>query len=96
MSLLGQNVIMADRMQQEKDRMDILHKFFQVARRDYLHAVAVRPLPEGERYQILDLGAGTGIWAMDMAEYVLFDIPALARYLNRKLTRIAGSTHNLG
>jgi ubiquinone/menaquinone biosynthesis C-methylase UbiE len=50
--------------------MDILHKFFLVARRDYLHAAPVIPCAPGERFEILDLGAGTGIWAMDMAEYV--------------------------
>jgi ubiquinone/menaquinone biosynthesis C-methylase UbiE len=60
----------ADLPQQEKDRMDILHKFFLVARRDYLHAAPVIPCAPGERFEILDLGAGTGIWAMDMAEYV--------------------------
>ncbi|KAI9893852.1 MAG: hypothetical protein M1814_005405 [Vezdaea aestivalis] len=54
--------------EQEKDRMDILHKFFQVARRDFLHAAPISAPSNGERLEILDLGTGTGIWAMDMAE----------------------------
>lgn len=51
--------------QPEKDRMDIYHKLFLVARRDQLHQA---PLPTQWRPRILDLGTGTGIWAIDMAE----------------------------
>ncbi|KAJ5037185.1 uncharacterized protein L3040_007365 [Drepanopeziza brunnea f. sp. 'multigermtubi'] len=51
----------------EMDRMDIYHKFFSVARREQLHARAFIPnYDKGPR--ILDLGCGTGIWAIDMAE----------------------------
>ncbi|KAF8854588.1 methyltransferase LaeA [Acephala macrosclerotiorum] len=51
----------------EMDRMDIYHKFFQVARRNQLHATPFTPnFDPGPR--ILDLGCGTGIWAIDMAE----------------------------
>lgn len=46
--------------------MDIFHKFFQVARKDVLHSAPLTPNYDGPR--ILDLGCGTGIWAIDMAE----------------------------
>lgn len=49
----------------EKDRMDIYHKLFAVARRDMLHHA---PVPQHGESRILDLGTGTGIWAIDMAE----------------------------
>lgn len=53
------------------DRLDMLHKVVQVIRIDdskygTLHRL---PLPAGPR--ILDLGCGTGIWAIDIAEYVI-------------------------
>jgi hypothetical protein len=54
-------------LQQEMDRMDIYHKFFSVARREVLHSTPFTPNYDlGPR--ILDLGTGTGIWAIDMAE----------------------------
>jgi ubiquinone/menaquinone biosynthesis C-methylase UbiE len=52
-------------VQPEKDRMDIYHKLFAVARREMLHQAPIPPHPEA---RILDLGCGTGIWAIDMAE----------------------------
>ncbi|KAF2662629.1 LaeA-like protein [Lophiostoma macrostomum CBS 122681] len=55
----------------EKDRMDIYHKLFLVARRDNLHTA---PVPLNANYgqpRILDLGCGTGIWAIDMADQYL-------------------------
>lgn len=53
--------------QPEKDRMDIYHQFFAVARRGQLHQA---PVPSEPHLQprILDVGCGTGIWAIDMAE----------------------------
>lgn len=56
----------------EKDRMDIYHKLFLVARRDQLHQA---PIPTQWEPRILDLGCGTGIWAIDMAD----------RYLNAEV-----------
>ncbi|KAG9227985.1 hypothetical protein BJ875DRAFT_478860 [Amylocarpus encephaloides] len=48
----------------EMDRMDIFHKFFSVARCDVLHSA---PLSSPvEELRILDVGTGTGIWAIDM------------------------------
>ena len=55
----------ADPLQHEKDRMDIYHKLFAVARRDHLHQA---PVPQHWEPRILDIGCGTGIWAIDMAE----------------------------
>lgn len=54
-------------LQPEKDRMDIYHQFFAVARRGQLHQA---PVPSEPHLQprILDVGCGTGIWAIDMAE----------------------------
>ncbi|CAI6339500.1 unnamed protein product [Periconia digitata] len=59
----------------EKDRMDIYHKLFLVARRDQLHHA---PVPQHGVPRILDLGCGTGIWAIDMAD----------RYLNSEVVGI--------
>lgn len=54
-------------LQTEMDRMDIYHKIFSVARRDVLHSTPFIPnYDPGPR--ILDLGTGTGIWAIDMCE----------------------------
>ncbi|KAI9822841.1 MAG: Secondary metabolism regulator lae1 [Phylliscum demangeonii] len=55
--------------EQEKDRMDIFHKLFLVARVEALHSAPLLSNPAPMR--ILDLGTGTGIWAIDMAEYPL-------------------------
>lgn len=54
-------------IQDEKDRMDIYHKIFEVARRDALHSVPLYSNPH-DPPRILDVGCGTGIWAIDMAE----------------------------
>lgn len=53
--------------QEEKDRMDIYHKIFEVARRGLLHQAPFYINPH-DPPRILDLGCGTGIWAIDMAE----------------------------
>jgi ubiquinone/menaquinone biosynthesis C-methylase UbiE len=66
-SLLWEEWANMDSAQAEMDRMDIYHKFFLVARRDALHWTPFIPnYDNGPR--ILDLGTGTGIWAIDMAE----------------------------
>ncbi|KAF2493853.1 S-adenosyl-L-methionine-dependent methyltransferase [Lophium mytilinum] len=58
----------------EKDRMDIYHKLFLVARRDHLHQA---PMPQQWEPRILDLGCGTGIWAIDMAEQLTLQLKVL-------------------
>lgn len=51
--------------EKEQDRLDIYHKMFSVARRELHRAPITRNhLPT----RILDLGTGTGIWAIDMAD----------------------------
>ena len=67
-------------LQDEKDRMDIYHKFFLVARREQLHSAPFTPNYDGPR--ILDLGCGTGIWAIDMAEY---EHPAYFGHIHERL-----------
>ena len=47
--------------------MDIYHKLLLVARHDQLHRAPLS-FPSTGDSRILDLGCGTGIWAMDMAE----------------------------
>lgn len=51
------------RLQEERDRLDIFHKLISVARRG---RHCDRDLPE--RAKVLDLGTGTGIWAIDVSE----------------------------
>ncbi|KAI1965367.1 hypothetical protein LOZ58_001214 [Ophidiomyces ophidiicola] len=55
----------------EQDRLDLFHKMLCVARNGNLHVAPInRPNKEASGDpgpRILDLGCGTGIWAMDMA-----------------------------
>ena len=44
--------------------MDIYHKFYRVARRERLFSAPVNIVNDS---RVLDLGAGTGIWVIDMA-----------------------------
>lgn len=48
--------------------MDIYHKLFMVARHNQLHSTPRLEIMYGEGPRILDVGTGTGIWAIDMAE----------------------------
>lgn len=41
-----------------------MHHLFLVMRDDKLHLAPIGPKPQ----RILDIGTGTGIWAIDMAE----------------------------
>ena len=45
--------------------MDIFHKFFMIVRQDVYFSA---PLQNRETPRILDLGCGTGIWGIDVAE----------------------------
>lgn len=46
--------------------MDIFHKFFMIARNDRLFSY--NPPQAVERLRVMDLGTGTGIWAINVAE----------------------------
>ncbi|OLN84355.1 hypothetical protein CCHL11_05949 [Colletotrichum chlorophyti] len=50
-------------LQAEKDRLDIFHRIIFLARRQRLYEW---PLPDSAR--VLDLGTGTGIWAIDVVD----------------------------
>ncbi|KND86271.1 hypothetical protein TOPH_09102 [Tolypocladium ophioglossoides CBS 100239] len=50
---------------EEADSLDTFHKFFLVARNDCLFS---SPLDLGRQLRVLDLGTGTGIWAIELAE----------------------------
>jgi hypothetical protein len=52
--------------QVEKERMDITHALFLEARHHKLHDAPVDLNQDDTR--VLDVGTGTGIWAIDMAE----------------------------
>ncbi|MCJ1345371.1 hypothetical protein MMC31_003578 [Peltigera leucophlebia] len=52
----------------EKDRLDMFHELFLMARNRKLHARQLPPVKGRNRLRILDLGTGTGIWAVEMAE----------------------------
>lgn len=52
--------------------MDIYHKLFSVARREKLHSPHYT-IRDEHGVRIMDLGCGTGIWAIDMAEWVDLD-----------------------
>ncbi len=69
MNVLG--ILLTSRLQIECDRLDIMHKFFLVAREhepSSFRGLFTHRLPD--RPRILDLGCGTGIWAIDTAELV--------------------------
>ncbi|KAL5334887.1 methyltransferase [Aspergillus crustosus] len=51
---------------QEQDRLDIFHKLFTVARKD--GSLIYAPHPKTGNGRFLDLGCGTGIWAIDVAK----------------------------
>ncbi|KAF8243547.1 S-adenosyl-L-methionine-dependent methyltransferase [Wilcoxina mikolae CBS 423.85] len=52
--------------EKEQDRLDIFHKIFLVCRNEKLHRAPITPNYTPTR--ILDLGTGTGIWAIGMAD----------------------------
>lgn len=52
--------------QDELNRLDLFHKFLTVAREGKLYRYALNTL--GRVPKVLDLGTGTGIWAITVAE----------------------------
>ena len=53
-----------DGQQKESDRLDIMHKLTEVSLGGKLNLATVPSNPQ----RILDIGTGTGIWAMEMGE----------------------------
>ncbi|OCL03488.1 methyltransferase domain-containing protein [Glonium stellatum] len=51
--------------EKEQDRLDLFHHLFTIALGDKLH---LAPIPSSKSIRILDIGTGTGIWAMEMGE----------------------------
>ncbi|ROW14180.1 hypothetical protein VPNG_04208 [Cytospora leucostoma] len=51
----------------ELDRLDAMHKFFLVALRYHLYSPHIN-LDDIKNLRVLDLGTGTGMWALDMAK----------------------------
>ncbi|UDD55168.1 hypothetical protein AFCA_002808 [Aspergillus flavus] len=50
--------------EEEQDRMDLLHHIYTLILDGELHMAPIKSHPE----RVLDLGTGTGIWAMDFAD----------------------------
>ena len=52
--------------EEEQERMDLGHHIYRLVLDGKLHLAPIGDSPN----RVLDLGTGTGIWAMDFAEYV--------------------------
>ncbi|XWW92448.1 hypothetical protein V2A60_003789 [Cordyceps javanica] len=64
---------------EELNRLDMLNKFFLLARCDQAFSCPVR---RGSSTRVLDLGTGTGIWAIQVAEDILPESHVMAVDLN--------------
>lgn len=53
------------RSQLELDRLDLFHQMVKIVMLNKLHFC---PLPKDAPVKILDVGTGTGIWAIEMGE----------------------------
>lgn len=49
----------------EQDRLDMQHAIYRYALDDRLY---LAPVPKGQLHDVLDVGCGTGLWAMDVAD----------------------------
>lgn len=62
------------------ERLDIYnHIIYTVARNGSLHRVPLLPSNGFPPLRILDVGCGTGIWAIEMAEYVGHSMDSIAQ-----------------
>ena len=65
--LLSSRTLAKSNIQAEMDHIDIFHKFFIITRQGQLYSILfINSYERGPR--ILDLGTGTGIWAIDIGE----------------------------
>jgi len=55
--------------EKERDQQDLLHHIWGLILKGRLYRAPIQEL--GNTMKILDIGTGTGIWAIDFAEYVL-------------------------
>ncbi len=66
------------------ERLDIYnHIIYTVARKGSLHKVPLTPGNIIPQLRILDVGCGTGIWAIEMAEYVGSSMGSITRLTKR-------------
>lgn len=59
--------------EEEQDRMDLLHHIYNLVLDGQLHSAPIGENPQ----RVLDLGTGTGIWAVDFAEYANILLPTV-------------------
>ena len=66
--------------QKELDRLDLIHQMMKIAIRDKLH---LAPLEQDKPMKILDIGTGTGIWAIEMGRF--FPLKFVSNPTNRMI-----------
>jgi len=68
LSLLVRRSIISHICEQiEQERLDVYHQVYQTARDGQLFCA---PIDTSNDFRVLDVGTGTGIWALEVAEYV--------------------------
>lgn len=70
---------------EEQNRMDLVHHIYSLVMQGKLHTAPISDNPQ----RVLDLGTGTGIWAIDFAEWAM--TPASSKW--RQITHSINSDH---